>query len=62
MRFALENDAADFLRVYWRTRIVPDVFQKRVLPSTARFEFLWRENRVVDFAPELALKPSDGLC
>ena len=48
-----------FIRTYERnTLIVPNVFQKRILPSASRPEFFRREDGVVDFAPELVLKLS----
>ncbi len=40
-----------FIRTYERnTLIVPDAFQKRILPSATRPEFLWCKHGVVDFA------------
>ena len=42
--------------------MVPDVLKEGIFSSTARFKFLPRENRIVDFAPELTLKLSHGFC
>ncbi len=40
--------------------IVPDAFKESILPSATRLEFISRQNRIIDFPPELPLKFPHG--